>query len=86
MTRRALMARAGQIVKPAEAAPTPWATRAAKLAEEAETAPCVGWGPHTTYTVEIAHGVRLCWACWVKGYELVRVDRPRRGLVVVGEV
>ena len=32
--------------------------------------PCVGWGPHAHPSVEARGGLRLCWACWAKGYDL----------------
>lgn len=45
--------------------------------------PCVGWGPHTHATVEAGPVARVCWACWVKGYELTARPKPGRHEIVV---
>lgn len=48
------------------------------------TGPCVGCGPHTAASVELIPGrVRLCWACWARGYDLARPDwRSQLGATV----
>lgn len=39
--------------------------------EPGEGLPCAGAGPHTTTTYIVHHGVRLCWADWARGYDLL---------------
>lgn len=74
-TVAALPARAERDPMPAD---TPWGARAAAEAAALDDLPCVGQGPHTKATVNALHEVRLCWADWARGYDLLSREEAVR--------
>ena len=39
---------------------------------------CVGWGPHLALTVWRRGDLRICWACWARGYGWPDAPTKRR--------